>query len=70
MKKLVSKAKKTKFGKDHSFEKITTYDDFSKEIPITDYEGIRPYIEKVIEGNKNILWPGKPIYFAKTSGTT
>ena len=70
MKKLVSKAKKTKFGKDHSFEKITTYNDFSREIPITDYEGIRPYIEKVIEGNKNILWPGKPIYFAKTSGTT
>ena len=70
MKKLVSKAKKTKFGKDHSFQKITTYDDFSREIPISDYEGIRPYIEKVIEGNKNILWPGKPIYFAKTSGTT
>ena len=70
MKKLVSKAKKTKFGKDHSFEKITTYNDFSREIPITDYEGIRPYIEKVIKGNKNILWPGKPIYFAKTSGTT
>ena len=70
MKRLVSKAKKTKFGKDHSFDKITTYNDFSREIPITDYEGIRPYIEKVIKGKKNILWPGKPIYFAKTSGTT
>ena len=70
MKKLISKAKKTKFGKDHNFDKISTYRDFIKEIPIRDYEGIKTYIDKVVQGKKNILWPGKPIYFAKTSGTT
>ena len=70
MKKLISKAKKTKFGKDHNFDKISNYKDFSKEIPIRDYEGLKTYIDMVIEGKRNILWPGKPIYFAKTSGTT
>ena len=70
MKMLVSKAKNTKFGKDHNFEKILNYKDFSKQIPVRDYEDVKPYIEKIIEGNKSVLWPGKPIYFAKTSGTT
>ena len=70
MKMLVSKAKNTKFGKDHNFEKILNYKDFSKQIPVRDYEDVKPYIEKTIEGNKSVLWPGKPIYFAKTSGTT
>ena len=70
MKKLISKARKTKFGKDHNFDKISNYREFSKEIPIRDYEGIKGYVEMVIRGEKNILWPGKPIYFAKTSGTT
>ena len=65
MKKLISKAKKTKFGKDHNFDKISTYRDFIKEIPVRDYEGIKTYIDKVVQGKKNILWPGKPIYFAK-----
>ena len=70
MKLLVSKAKNTKFGKDHNFEKILNYKDFSKQIPVRDYEDVKPYIEKIIKGNKSVLWPGKPIYFAKTSGTT
>ncbi len=67
---LVNKAKKTVFGKDHSFSKIKTYDDFKKQIPICDYEDLDPYIQKVILGQKNILWPGRPLYFSKTSGTT
>ncbi len=67
---LVNKAKRTVFGKDHSFSSIKNYGDFKKQIPIRDYEDLDPYIQKVILGEKNILWPGKPIYFSKTSGTT
>ena len=67
---LVNKAQNTLFGKDHSFSKIQNYSDFKTFIPIRDYEGLKPYIEKIIDGQKNILWPGKPLYFSKTSGTT
>src|SRR5205085_479927 len=58
------------FGKDHSFAKITSYEDFKQAVPIRDYEQLKDYIEKVKEGQPDILWKGKPIYFAKTSGTT
>ena len=67
---LVGKAQNTLFGSEHSFEKIRTYADFVNFVPIRDYEGLKPYIEQIINGEKNILWPGKPIYFCKTSGTT
>ncbi len=68
--KLINEAKNTAFGKDHHFSEITSYDDFKKRVPIADYEDIRPYIERVVHGEGNVLWPGKPMYFAKTSGTT
>lgn len=67
---LIKSAKDTQFGKDHHFDAIETYDDFKRRVPIRDYEQIKPYIEKIKEGKHNILWRGKPIYFAKTSGTT
>ena len=67
---LVEKAKNTTFGKDHDFSTITTYSDFKKQIPIRNYEDIKGYIEQIIEGRENVLWPRKPIYFCKTSGTT
>lgn len=67
---LIKTAKNTLFGKDHSFGKIEHYKDFKKQVPIRDYEQIKDYIEKIKEGKENILWKGKPIYFAKTSGTT
>jgi hypothetical protein len=67
---LIREGKKTTFGKAHNFEGIVTYDDFKKNVPIYDYEDLRPYIDKVISGEENILWPGKPEYLAKTSGTT
>jgi hypothetical protein len=70
LKSLVKSAKITEFGKEHGFESIQSYDDFKKQIPVRDYEDIKPYIEKIKEGKHNILWKGKPIYFAKTSGTT
>jgi len=67
---LINSAKNTAFGKDHHFEHIRTYDDFKKNVPIRDYEDLRPYIDHVTHGDENILWPGKPEYLAKTSGTT
>jgi hypothetical protein len=69
-KDLIHNGLKTKFGKDHDFEKITSYNDFAKHVPIRDYEELKPYVNLVVQGKENILWPGKPIYFAKTSGTT
>jgi hypothetical protein len=69
-KHLVKAAKTTDFGKDHGFDKITSYDDFKKAVPVRDYEQLKSYIEKIKQGKQNVLWKGKPIYFAKTSGTT
>src|SRR6185369_8921887 len=67
---LVDKAKYTTFGRDHHFETITTYEYFKRQVPVRDYEDLRPYIDRVTNGEENILWPGKPEYLAKTSGTT
>ncbi len=69
-KHLIKSAKRTSFGIDHNFQEIKSYKDFVKNVPIREYEGIRPYIERLKKGERNILWPGKPIYFALTSGTT
>ena len=68
--KLISSASSTQFGKDHNFKKIRNYSDWTKNIPIRDYEGLKHYIELVTKGEKDVLWPGKPLYFCKTSGTT
>lgn len=67
---LVQKAMQTQFGKDHGFAAIKSHADFIKAVPIRDYEALKPYIERVKQGEEHILWPGKPQYFAKTSGTT
>ena len=67
---LIRKAKKTQFGKDHHFDKIKTYEDFIKQVPVRDYEDLKPYIEQILDGKEDVLWEGKPLYFAKTSGTT
>ncbi len=67
---LILKAVDTEFGKDHDFISINSHADFVKSVPIRDYEALKPYVEKVVAGEENILWLGKPIYFAKTSGTT
>ncbi len=69
-KNIIKKAQNTEFGKAHQFQKINSYQDFVKNVPIRDYEQIKPFIEQIKLGRPNILWPGKPIYFAKTSGTT
>lgn len=67
---LISSATLTAFGEDHDFISINSHEDFVKRVPIRDYEALRPYVDRVVEGEQNILWKGKPIYFAKTSGTT
>ena len=69
-KNLINQAKETQFGKDHNFAQIKTFQDFAKQVPIRDYEELKPYVDKVVKGEENILWKGKPLYFAKTSGTT
>ncbi|MGJ5643013.1 GH3 auxin-responsive promoter family protein [Formosa sp. S-31] len=69
-KQLISEAKNTQFGKDHGFNTIKTYQDFTARVPVRDYEDLKPYVERVVEGEEDILWKGKPLYFAKTSGTT
>ena len=70
LQQLVKKAQGTAFGKDHDFAKITDYTTFKEHVPVRDYEGIRPYIEKILAGEEDVLWPGKPLYLSKTSGTT
>ena len=67
---LISEARSTQFGKDHDFININTHEDFVKRVPVRDYEALKPYVEKVVAGESDILWKGKPLYFAKTSGTT
>ena len=69
-KKLIKSALQTEFGKKHEFQSIKSYEQYQKKVPVRDYEQLRPYIDKVVQGEENILWPGKPLYFAKTSGTT
>jgi hypothetical protein len=68
--KLIAAAQHTQFGKDHAFANIKTHQDFSTQVPVRDYEALKPYVDRVVAGESNILWPGKPLYFAKTSGTT
>ena len=67
---LISKAKKTTFGKDHKFQHITDYKDFVENVPIRDYEQLKPYVDRIVAGEADVLWPDRPLYFAKTSGTT
>ena len=67
---LINEAALTQFGKDHDFKNIKSYQDFVKRVPVRDYEALRSYVDKVVAGEENVLWKGKPLYFAKTSGTT
>lgn len=67
---LVNKASGTLFGKDHGFGDIRSHEDFKRQVPIRDYEALRNYIDRVLDGKPDVLWPGLPAYFSKTSGTT
>lgn len=67
---LIETGRNTAFGKEHSFTKINIYEDFKNAVPLADYENLKPYIERIIQGETDVLWKGIPLYFAKTSGTT
>jgi hypothetical protein len=60
----------TQFGNDHDFANIKSYEDYKQRVPVRDYEGLKTYFDRVVAGESNVLWPGRPRYFAKTSGTT
>lgn len=70
LKQILKSAAQTDFGKEHDFASIQEYEDFKKQVPIRDYEEIKGYIQKIKDGKQNVLWKGKPLYLAKTSGTT
>jgi len=70
MHELVKNAKGTLFGKDHSFDLINNYETFKTNIPLRNYESFLPYIDKIKTGEKNVLWPGAPIFFGTSAGTT
>ena len=74
---LLAKAADTAFGRDHGFSEMAAMSDpvaqaaaFRKAVPVRDYEGLKAYVERVVSGEKDVLWPGLPKYFCKTSGTT
>jgi phenylacetate-coenzyme A ligase PaaK-like adenylate-forming protein len=67
---LIQKGSETKFGKDHSFKSIKNTLEFREKVPVRDYEELLPYLDKILEGDSDVLWPGRPIYYAKSSGTT
>jgi len=70
LKQLIKTGRITEYGKEHNLADVNSYEQFRQAIPIQDYEQMSPYIQKIKEGKHNILWKGRPIYFAKTSGTT
>jgi len=70
LKQLVGGAKNTAFGKKHEFVSIRSHGDFVRQVSIKDYEQLRSYFDRTAAGEANVLWPGKPLYLAKTSGTT
>jgi hypothetical protein len=68
--KLINKAKNTEWGKKYGYDSIRTIEEFQKRVPVNSYEDIKPEIERIRQGGKNILWPGEIKWFAKSSGTT
>ena len=67
---LVGKAERTEWGRKNHYQRIERYEDFTREVPVNDYEGLKEYIERMRHGEKDILWPGQVKWFAKSSGTT
>lgn len=67
---LISSAQHTEWGKEHGYSSIFTQDQFKERVPIQNYDTLKPYIEKMLTGEQNILWPSEIKWFAKSSGTT
>ncbi len=69
-KNLLRVAGDTAFAKAHNFSSINNHEDFVENVPVRDYEALKPFVDRVVAGEEDVLWLGKPLYFAKTSGTT
>jgi hypothetical protein len=67
---LLARGQHTRFGRDHQLTAGMPYEAFRDQVPVRDYEALKPYVERIKQGEKDVLWPGLPKYFAKTSGTT
>jgi len=70
LKNILTKAKNTQFGKAHNFSSISSYEDYRQQVPVQTYEDMKSYFDAVVAGESDVLWPGKPLYLCKTSGTT
>ncbi len=67
---ILKSSENTAFGKDHNLREGMSLESFQKNVPVKGYEGLKKYINRAVKGEENVLWPGKPLYFCKTSGTT
>ena len=67
---LMEEGRSTDFGREYGFSKIKSYEDFAKQVPLFDYESFKPYIEKTMKGQQQIIWSTDIEWFAKSSGTT
>ena len=67
---IVKTGAKTSFGKDHGLKDGMTLEAYQRAVPVRDYEGLKGYLERAVAGEEDVVWPGKPLYFSKTSGTT
>ncbi len=67
---LIARGLATRFGKQHDFAGIRNYRDYVERVPVRDYEDIKPWIDEIRKGDRDVLWPGRPRYLCKTSGTT
>jgi hypothetical protein len=70
LQQLIAGGRNTLFGREHGLGEVKTFQDFARRVPVRDYEQFKPYVQLMIEGQSDILWKGRPLYFAKTSGTT
>ncbi|NUM31022.1 MAG: GH3 auxin-responsive promoter family protein [Bacteroidetes bacterium] len=67
---LIFKGSRTEFGKIHNFYEIHSVEDYQKNVPLQDYESLKPFIKRMLNGEQHLLWPSEITWFAKSSGTT
>ena len=70
LRQLVNKAEKTEWGLAHDYQSIKGYQEFQQRVPVQTYQEIKGYVDRMRHGEKNILWPGEVVWYAKSSGTT
>ena len=68
--RLIKEAQNTEWGKKYDYKSITSYDEFRRRLPVQTYEEVKPYVERLRAGEKNLIWPSEIRWFAKSSGTT